>query len=177
MVRATSGSGRVSTRGQMRMDNHADLQIRKATEDDIESLCQLYPQLIPDAQLDPEAMRLSLQKMTQDQCGARVFVAVKNGVVVGTYQIVVFENLVRAPHRRGVIESMVVDAQYREQGIGQAMIEQAIRDLLEMQCAKINLVAGHERHIGHRLYRRVGFEHYGKGFVLTNPPQAPSGSD
>jgi len=149
------------------MKHRTDILIRTATTEDVEDLSRLYLQLIPDAELDSDAMRDAVLRMEREGSGTTVFVAELDGRVVGTLQSIVFDNLVRAPSKRAVLESFVVDETVRGQGVGSTLLEHVMAELKRQGCVKVLLGASPERCGAQRLYDKVGFQEFGKAYLLT----------
>jgi len=89
---------------------------------------------------------------------------------VGRVFLYVLKNDLR-PRPFGYLEDLFVDANYRKQGIGTKLIEEAIRLAKTNKCYKIVATSRHESENVHRLYKKIGFEDFGKEFkmYLHNP--------
>lgn len=133
---------------------------RFATPPDITTLGTLYIQLIPDAAPDTEEMAAALERMVSDSTN-RVIVAELDGAVVGTCQIIVYENLVRAPRRKAVIDSVVVGAEHRGLGIGKAMMRWVIEYLGHENCSHIGIASRFSRTVAQKMYEELRFDQFG----------------
>ena len=79
------------------------------------------------------------------------------GQIVGALTIVVVPNLTYGGRPWAVIENVVVDRNYRGQGIGSLMMEQAFQMAKELGCYKVQVVSGaKDEQI--RFYRQVGMD-------------------
>ena len=66
----------------------------------------------------------------------------------------------------GYLEDLFVDENYRKKGVGSKLIEEVIRLAKEKKCYKIVATARHEKENVHRLYKKLGFEDFGKEFKM-----------
>jgi ribosomal protein S18 acetylase RimI-like enzyme len=79
----------------------------------------------------------------------------EGGSIVGTLTLVAF----RIPTGVGAwIEDVVVDERARRQGVGEALMQAAIRLAEESGARHVNLTSRPDREEANRLYRRLGFE-------------------
>ena len=98
-------------------------------------------------------------------------VAEEGGVIVGSLTLVVF------PIPTGIrawIEDVVVDADARGQGVGAALITEALNRAERLSATTVDLTSRASREAANRLYRRLGFELretnvYRKGSPGTGP--------
>ena len=142
------------------------LTIRYAKPDDVTSLQVLYHQLVPDENPDVEEMRKTLAYILDHLESVSIIVAENGGDIVGTCQIIVYDNLIRAPQRKAVIDSVVVDAPYRNMGVGTKMVSWAVEELKRRHCKIIYVSFAMSRDIAPKLYRKVGFEPFGTTFYI-----------
>lgn len=78
-----------------------------------------------------------------------------------TYNIIGMVTLVvyRIPFTmKGQLEDLVVDDQFRGQGIGTQLIQYAIQRARELGVKSLNLTSRPSRVVANRLYERLGFE-------------------
>lgn len=113
-------------------------------------------------------MRTTLSYIRQRTPSMGVVVVSLNEVVVGTCQLVVYENLVRTPWRKAIIDSVVVDASVRNQGIGKALMQWAVAHLQSQGCATIAVSSAFIRKAAHGMYRGLGFSTFGNTFILIS---------
>lgn len=83
-----------------------------------------------------------------------VRVAERGGRVVGAATLIVEQKLIHGGHRAGRIEDVVVDRQFRRQGIGRRLIEGLCDLAAERGCYKVVLCCA-EDNVG--FYERCGF--------------------
>jgi ribosomal protein S18 acetylase RimI-like enzyme len=125
-------------------------RVTDATDELIAALARLLPQLSPGR--EPPS-RGELAEIVE---GQTLLVARDNGgAVVGTLTLVRY----RAPSgHRARIEDVVVDAEGRGQGIGEALTREAMRLAAEAGVRTVELTSAPTREGANRLYRRLGFE-------------------
>ncbi len=100
--------------------------------------------------------------------GLSIYVAEKDGVAVGTATLLLLPNLTYNCRPSAFIEAVVVDVEYRRQGIATMILRRILDDTAAAGCNKIRLLS-HKRHVSdgaHNLYMKLGFEAEAEGFRL-----------
>ena len=96
----------------------------------------------------------------------RLFVALADGTVAGTYALVILDNLAKRGARTGIVEDVAVLPECQGQGIGRAMMEHARQECRAAGCYKMALSSNLSRESAHRFYDALGFERHGYSFVI-----------
>jgi len=143
------------------------LSFRSAVADDIPALQALYAQLVPDEEPTGDDMRATLERVLADPDDGEIVVCDFRGAVVATCQLIVYDNLVRTPYKKAMIDSVVVDEHHRHHGIGSAMMAWSIDELKRRGCSKIIVATAFMRREAHEMYGKLGFEHFGHSFIMT----------
>lgn len=146
-----------------------DVLIRRARPEDLGALLALYRDLageeasaLPGDATDTEPL---FAELLADP-GRQLVVAVSDGVVVGTADLVVVANLTHRGKPWGIIENVVVAADARRGGVGAAIFAY-LTDLARSEgWCKLELLSGKHRAEAHEFYRSVGFEAVAEGFKL-----------
>jgi len=139
------------------------LNIRDAVKADIPRLLELYAQLALNstetyyAEPEPDFNRKALTEI-QATPGLHLLVAEQDGDVVGTCMLCILPGLSRGIARWAVIEYVVVEKKLRSKGIGQAIMDHAVKMAEEAGCYKVMLCSNKKRTDAHRFYQRLGFE-------------------
>lgn len=131
-------------------------KIRRCNPDDFERILPLLHQLWPNKELHAEALRdvfiLAIQTLAQEYICAEV-----GEKVVGFCSLVVKNNLWQEGNL-GHIDELVVDTEYRGQGIGTQLLEQIIQIARERGCRRVELDTAFHRREAHQFYEQRGFE-------------------
>ena len=98
--------------------------------------------------------------------GYALYVAERAGALVGTFVLVVIENLTHQGAPSAVVENVVVDECCRGQGIGTAMMHFAMDEARRQRCYKLALSSNLKRERAHAFYDALGFERHGYSFVV-----------
>src|SRR5215471_17045544 len=100
--------------------------IREASEDDLPKILELYAsaEIIGEESFTFEEARHQL-RMFKRYPSYRVFVAVLDDAIVGTYELLIMDNLAKRGKKSGVVEDVAVHSAFRGRGIGRAMMEHA----------------------------------------------------
>ena len=94
-----------------------------------------------------------------------VYVAKANdGSVVGTFALLVMDNLAHMGAPSAVVEDVCVDELLHGQGIGRAMMHFAMEFARMRGCYKLALSSNAAREGAHAFYRSLGFEQHGLSF-------------
>jgi GNAT superfamily N-acetyltransferase len=96
-----------------------------------------------------------------------LFVAVRDGEVVGTFQTTLITSLTGKGSANLTIEAVHTRHDMRGHGIGQAMIEHAIEQGRSSGARLIQLMSNATRSDAHRFYSRLGFSQSHLGFKMN----------
>jgi ribosomal protein S18 acetylase RimI-like enzyme len=143
------------------------LLIREASEDDLPKILELYSsaEITGEESFTLEEARQQLQ-MFKRYPSYHVFVAVLDGVVVGTYELLIMDNLAKRGKKSGVVEDVAVDSAFQGRGIGRTMMEHAREQCRQAKCYKFVLSSNLRREDAHRFYDALGFERHGYSFLM-----------
>jgi len=141
------------------------LKIREATSNDVAAMLKLYE--LGDRASD-EAFTLdegvAHLDMMQRNPALRVYVACDGEPVVGTYELLIMENMAKRGRRSGVVEDVMVLPEYRGRGVGKAMMQDAMERCRAAGCYKLTLSSNQMREGAHRFYDALGFTRHGYSF-------------
>jgi GNAT superfamily N-acetyltransferase len=147
------------------------LSIRKATEDDIPRIQELYLQLAftPPPLDKPKPSLDEYRRVFREFSalpGYELLVAEDGDVIVGTTVLAILPGMAHGVSPFAVVEYVVVDEKLRGQGIGKALMEYIIDRAKGAGCYKIMLTSDKRRTGAHEFYRSLGFEASAHGFRL-----------
>jgi len=144
-----------------------DINIREACEDDLAEVLLLFAQ--PDVDdgdgLDDDQAKALFRRM-QQYPSYKLYVALSEGKILGTYSLLIMDNLPHMGCPSSVIENVAVSLDHRRQGIGRKMMEHAVDVSGGAGCYKITLSSDLKRDAAHGLYDSLGFERHGYSFRL-----------
>lgn len=86
-----------------------------------------------------------------------LMVAVREGAVIGTFQLTIVPGLSRRGATRAIIEAVRVHSSARGAGIGEQMMRWAIDESRRRGCRLVQLTSDKDRPGAHRFYERLGF--------------------
>jgi GNAT superfamily N-acetyltransferase len=141
------------------------LTFRIAGRSDLPVLLRLYAQLGRDERdvldlAEAEALFARLEAYPD----YRVHLAESGGAAVGTWSLLVMDNLAHRGLPSGIVENVVVDSSCRGRGVGRAMMRRAMEIARGKGCYKLALTSGRHRPDAHRFYESLGFERHGFSF-------------
>ena len=141
--------------------------LREAQEADLPAILSLYGQLGQD-----DGTVLSLGEATcifdklRSYPNYRIHVALADSKIVGTFALLVMDNLAHRGARSAILEDVVVDEGLRGQGVGKKMMAYAGNLCREKQCYKMALNSNRHRVEAHRFYESLGYERHGYSFAI-----------
>lgn len=139
--------------------------LREAHRADLPAVLALYAQ--PELDGD-QVLSLAEAEKTLERFGRypdyRLYVAEREGRVVGAYTLAILDNFCRrgAPH--GVVEDVAVDPALHRSGVGRAMMAHALERCRAKGCYKLNLSSNLKRSKAHAFYDSLGFERHGYSY-------------
>lgn len=145
------------------------MRVRDAGPGDLDRLLELYE--------DPERLYRNVEPLNQNRAedlftrvlldpNQRTLVAEVYDEVVGTVVLVVLPNLAHGGAPYAVVENVVVDEEYRGEGVGRTLIEEAMKLAREAGAYKLTLSANTGRDGADGFYRSLGFEETHVGFEV-----------
>ena len=139
---------------------------RVATQADLADILRLYAQ--PD--LDGKALSLAeaerlFERMSQYP-DYKLYVAERDGRIVGTFALLIMPNLGHWGTPSAVIEDVAVDPDCQGQGIGKLMMRHALHICGEKGCYKAALSSNLRRERAHAFYESLGFERHGYSYRM-----------
>jgi GNAT superfamily N-acetyltransferase len=141
---------------------------REAYEADLPDILRLYAQ--PD--LDngnvlplPEANALFDRIARYPDY--HLYVALEEARIVGTFALLIMDNLGHLGAPSGVIEDVAVDPQWQGHGIGKKMMQHALQVCREKGCYKVVLSSNLKRERAHAFYESLEFERHGYSYRVT----------
>ena len=143
-----------------------DIQIRTATDADLPSILALYIQVEDDGRILPIEEAQSIFARIHSYPDYKVYVATLGGSIVGTFALLIMDNLAHMGAPSGVVEDVVVQRDWQRKGVGKQMMRFAMDRCRKRGCYKLALSSNLKREAAHRFYDRVGFQRHGHSFVV-----------
>lgn len=143
----------------------SDILIREASSADIPAMLAMYAQPgYDDGETLPVADAQRLFERAATYPFYKFFVAVEDDVVIGTYAILVMDNIGHLGTPSALVESVAVDPSLQGRGVGQTMMDHAMRVAGEKGCYKLALSSSLKRVRAHAFYGKLGYRRYGYSF-------------
>ena len=140
-----------------------DIIVRPAEPADLPAVLGLYRELDPEDGGDLAEARAVFDRMTRYPDYA-LYVAEFEGRVLGTFTLLVMENIAHKASRSAVIEAVAVAGAAQGRGIGRAMMGAALDMAREKGCYKAALSTRMARERAHAFYESLGFKRHGFSF-------------
>jgi GNAT superfamily N-acetyltransferase len=85
---------------------------------------------------------------------------------VGTFALLVMDNLVHHGSPSGIVEGVAVDPELQGQGIGRQMMQVAMAQCRAAGCYKLSLTTNLRRKEAHAFYESLGFQKHGYSYQV-----------
>lgn len=148
---------------------NADLTIRRATVADLAAIAALYessgvdePGANDAALLEAAWLRMQTQTPT-----VAVLIAEVQGRPVGTLTAFVLPLLAHGGRPAALVEDVAVHPDMQGQGIGRALMDEAMRIAGDAGCYKLALSSNSKHSKAHAFYESLGYERHGVSFVVV----------
>jgi GNAT superfamily N-acetyltransferase len=144
-----------------------DVTIREASEFDLPAILRAYTAagIDGDRSFSEEEAREQFARMGSYP-SYRMFIALVEGEVAGTYALLILDKLAKRGAKCGVVEDVAVLPEQQGKGVGRAMMEHAREQCRLAGCYKLTLSSGLPREGAHRFYDSLGFERHGYSFLI-----------
>jgi GNAT superfamily N-acetyltransferase len=140
------------------------LEIKTVTSQDLPVLNQLYTEIDGESPLSVSHVEQIFQQIQQVP-NYQIYIAWLNGEAVGTFSLL-FIPMILHNSKSALIDAVVVTSTYRNQGIGKAMMQEALKLSREAGCYKAMLSSNLKRTAAHQFYESLGFKQQGWSFSL-----------
>ncbi len=139
------------------------IELRPAAEDDLEVVLGLLSQSSESSmELAPAVFRRIRQYPNY-----KVYLALAGERVVGTFALMLMDNLGHMCAPIAIVENVVVDAAWRRKGIGRSMMAKAADLGREGGAYKLILTSNTRLREAHMFYEALGFSRQGYAFSMT----------
>src|SRR5512133_1136058 len=114
----------------------------------------------------PESYYEAFEQINSDP-NHQLIVAESNGRIIGTFHLIFLPSISYQGGLRAQIESVRVDREHQNLGIGSEMMKWAIERAKERSAHIVQLTTHNSREDAHRFYERLGFERSHLGMKLS----------
>jgi GNAT superfamily N-acetyltransferase len=140
------------------------LEIQPVTSKDLPLLNQLYTEIDEESPLSLPHVEQIFEQIKQYP-NYQIYIAWLKGEAVGTFSLL-FIPMILHDSKSALIDAVVVTSTYRHQGIGKAMMQEALKLSREAGCYKAMLSSNLKRTVAHQFYESLGFKQQGWSFSL-----------
>ena len=131
--------------------------IREIVNDDLYGLLLLYTQL-HDNPLPEQSEELSkLWHQIIEDKNQHIVVAEVDGKIVSSCVLVITPNLTHFQRPYALVENVITDEKYRNQGFASACLNYAREIAFSANCYKTMLLTGSKQETTHRFYEKLGY--------------------
>jgi GNAT superfamily N-acetyltransferase len=141
------------------------MRIREARKQDLPEILRLLCVLDAEAEMSISEAEIIFERM-QTYPHYRYYMAVEDDKPVGTFSMIICDNLGHAGRKFAVVENVVVDPSCQGQGIGKVLMEAAMEEAARQGCYKLMLSSNEKRTDAHGFYDHLGFTRHGISFLV-----------
>jgi GNAT superfamily N-acetyltransferase len=143
----------------------APVTLREACAADIAAVLDLYAQPdLDDGKILAVEQGVALFERFSRYPDYTLYVAEQDKQIVGTFALLVMDNLGHLGSPSAIVEDVVVAPDRQSQGIGAAMMRFALERAREKRCYKLMLSSNAKRARAHAFYESLGYERHGYSF-------------
>lgn len=144
-----------------------DIVMREATSADLPDILSLYAQLGQD---DGSVLSVAEAGVIFEKISSypdyRIYLAIMNGRPVGTFALLIMDNIAHMGIKSAILEEVVVLEELRGQGIGKKMMNYAHNFCRQAGCYKMTFSSNMRRETAHHFYESLGFRRHGYSFYI-----------
>ena len=142
------------------------LQIRSATINDVGNILQIYAKTLDNDNILSVEKAKNIFLKQQQYPDYQVFIAELNDEIVGTFAILIMENMAHLGTPSAIVEDVGVLPKLQGKGIGKMMMAFALQYAKEKGCYKMSLSSNLRREQAHQFYESLGFKKHGFSFLM-----------
>ncbi len=143
--------------------------VRGASRSDLGALLLLYEELagaeLTAMPVDRAGSERVLEEILADP-RRELAVAVLDGEVVGTADLLLVPNLTHHGEPWAIVENVIVASRARRTGVGRALMGRLMERARTAGCYKLQLLSGKHRRDAHEFYRNIGLDAVAEGFKI-----------
>ena len=150
---------------------NATVTIRAATREDLPGILALYAQPgYDDGKVLEIADAVAIFEKMSTYPFYKLHVAEQDGRILGTYALLVMDNIGHLGTPSAIVESVAVAPECQGLGIGKRMMGHAMAEAAQAGCYKLALSSNIKRVMAHEFYDKLGFRRHGLSFVVEAGP-------
>ena len=143
-------------------------KIQEATDSDLEAVLNLYAQPeFDDGKVLPRDQAQLILRRIRSYPSYRIYIATHSGNVVGTFALMIMDNLGHLGATSAIVEDVAVSPSSQGQGVGKAMMQHAMELARAAGCYKLVVSSGKNRADAHEFYKSLGWEQHGISFKVS----------
>ncbi len=140
--------------------------IRKAIRNDLPAIIALHAELDDNGKAVDSARAEDLFERIRQYPDYHIFVATVDEKIVGTFALLIMDNLAHCGAPSGIVEDVIVHPSWRGKGIGRQLMFYAKQRCRDAGCYKLALSSNMKRQDAHKFYEAIGFQKHGYSFKV-----------
>jgi len=147
----------------------ASVVVRRTSVSDLDALLSLYEELAGNEIVLAPGDRANDEQLLEEILAdprRELAVAIADGQLVGTADLLVVTNLTHRGQPWAIVENVIVADTARRTGVGRALMGHLMERARTDGCYKLQLVSGKQRAQAHAFYRSMGLDAVAEGFKI-----------
>jgi len=141
--------------------------IREASESDLPAVLFLYSQLgMDDGTVLSEDDANNIFTRMKSYPDYKLYVAIYGTAIVGSFALLIMDNLGHKGAPSGVVEDIIVHQDWRGKGFGKTIMKEAMSICASKGCYKLALTSNKLRLNAHLFYKTLGFDVHGFSYSV-----------
>jgi ribosomal protein S18 acetylase RimI-like enzyme len=151
-----------------------DFWVKVAASEDIDAIMRLLQLQFEEHQIDVEGpdLRAGAAEILRDKRLGVILTARQGEAIIGIAVLALAWTLEHGG-RSAWLDELYVHPHFQGQGIGQALIEAATVEAIELKCSAIDLEVDEDHSRAERLYKRQGFERLSRSRWVKRLDKSP----
>lgn len=143
------------------------MTILEASKKHLPQILRLYAEVLDKGEvLTADDAEIIFDKMLSYP-NYKVYVVEIDNQAVGTFALLIMDNLAHLGTPSGIVEDVVVAENFQGHGIGKKMMMFAIEKCREFGCYKMVLSSNLKRVEAHQFYENLGFQKHGFSYRIN----------
>ena len=144
-----------------------DITIRKAEKEDIPLILSIYSELeFKNEETISIQNAEGIFSVIDSYPDYHIYVAICENYIVGTFALLIMDNLGHSGKKSGIIEDVAVVKKWQGKGIGKTMMSYAISICRNAGCYKLTLSSNLVRESAHKFYESLNFRKHGYSYLI-----------
>jgi ribosomal protein S18 acetylase RimI-like enzyme len=148
-------------------EEQMDIIIRRAEKEDIPLILLIYSEIeFKNDETISAQNAEEIFSLIESYPDYHIYVAVCEKNIIGTFALLIMDNLGHGGKKSGVLEDVAVAKKWQGKGIGKKMMDYAFNVCRNAGCYKLTLSSNLVRESAHKFYESLNFKKHGYSYSI-----------